>query len=227
MAVIRCPECHSRLTTREQEDRKCDSCGSRLTTSSPPDVPPNDDLYSIEDNPPPPRPKRPIDDVDPEREARLARRRRRSLEEDDIDEPHPAAKYQQLMKEAKSQASTTLFIIAGLMLVCGTIGVFVLGNQQNAAPEEMIVAVALVVGMAIVFAMLGTWALFQPTPPAIIGLIFFIGITILDFAEDPMAAAKGIIFRIIMVILLIKAIGTAMKAREFAPARQPEDDYDD
>ncbi|WP_020471610.1 zinc ribbon domain-containing protein [Zavarzinella formosa] len=135
--------------------------------------------------------------------------------------------HEDLMKQAKKQASITLFVVAALLMVCGTISVVLLGNQENAAEEETIVAVVLVAGMAALFAGLGFWAMYMPIPPATIGLILFIGLSILDIVFEP-AAAKSIVVRVFIVVMLIRAINNAVKASKLAPKqRDYEDDYDD
>ena len=138
-------------------------------------------------------------------------------------EPDPES-HDVLMKQAKKQASVTLFVVAALMMVCGSIAVAFLGNQEGAAPEEIAIGVVLVIGMAAVFAGLGFWAMFMPVPPAIIGLVFFVGITVLDFVGDPAMAVKGIFLRIIIIVMLVKAINTAVKASKVAPKKREYED---
>ena len=133
-----------------------------------------------------------------------------------------------LLKQAKKQAATTLFVVAALMLVCNTVGVLMLGDQQGLEEEEKIIAVVVGVGVAVMFAGLGAWALFMPLPPTIIGLVLFTGLSVVEIVSDPAAIGRGIIIRIVIIVMLVKAINAAVKAGKLPAAdREYEDDFDD
>jgi len=119
------------------------------------------------------------------------------------------------LDKARKQMSGILFAIAALQLVCGVM-LLAIGSRHHRVSGIAVVELA---GIAIVFGSLGLWARYRPLPPAIIGLVLYILLSLLTFAANPALAAKGIGIRVLMVMMLIRAIRTCSKAQY--PAGQP------
>lgn len=132
-----------------------------------------------------------------------------------------------LMRLARKQAANTLFAVAVLLLISGLVTVFVFGDDQGLSDEEKAAELVVFAGLSVTFAGLGFWALFMPIPPAIVGLVLFIGISIIQIAGSPQLAAGGIALRILVVVVLIKAIITAIRASKLAPEERDYDDGED
>jgi hypothetical protein len=79
-------------------------------------------------------------------------------------------------------------------------------------PQARAFMAAVILGIGVIFAGLGTWALFQPLPPSIIGLVLYVLFIVIDFAAAPELVLRGIILRIIIVVALVKAVQAAATA---------------
>jgi hypothetical protein len=118
-------------------------------------------------------------------------------------------------QKARKEASGILFAVAVLQVVCGGIALAILPQMAGVqlTPAEIVVEAVFMVGVAVVFAGLGVWARFQPLPPAILGLILYILLSLGTMAANPELIGKGLVLRIIIIIGLGKAIQSASKAR--------------
>lgn len=202
MARRFCPDCNSALSIRNLELGRCESCGAKIS----------DDIGDSE--------------FEDRKSERVQKKRTRPLR--DADEESDEDNYETLLKQSKKQSSTLLFIVAALTMVCGGLAVFVLGDQPGADPIETVVGIALIACIAAIFAALGFWAMYMPFPPTLIGLILFTGITALDLIADPAMAVKGLIFRIVIFVSMIRALNTAVNVSKLSAkhgARRR--DYDD
>jgi hypothetical protein len=121
------------------------------------------------------------------------------------------------MKQARKEVSGVLFGIAALQLVCGFISVLILpamaAPQVPLPPEAIIFSVCAVVGLGVIYVGLGIWARYHPLPPAVIGLVLYVGVTLLDFLVAPGVILSGIWIKIIILIALIRAVLKAATAR--------------
>jgi len=118
-------------------------------------------------------------------------------------------------RSALNQASGGLFAVALIQLICGGIALAVAPELLGVA-DEILFAVIAVLGLAVVFAGLGVWARFQPLPPAIIGLVLYILATLLDVVmavqqNVPQQATRGVVMKIILIIMLARGVSAANK----------------
>jgi hypothetical protein len=123
------------------------------------------------------------------------------------------------MKQARQHAAGALFAVAVLQLVCGGIALALAPQVLGAplTPEEMAVQIGLMVGVAVVFGCLGAWAMYSPLAPAVIGLVLYLLLLIADVVfmlnADPSLVGRGLVIRIIIVAMLVRAVAAAAKAR--------------
>src|SRR5262245_11424998 len=188
MSADRCPNCQAPLTEREVRERWCNECGTslpELVTTTPNALP----AAGAEDD----RPRR----YDwGERDLSLG--------------PTPE------QGAARKQAATILFLVAALQFVCGGIVVFALsekGPRGEVDPEALAGLIVEWVMITLLCADLGLWALYQPLPPVVIGLVVYVLLWILGAVLDPAAAGRGFILKIAVIVGLVRAIQAAAKAR--------------
>jgi hypothetical protein len=67
-----------------------------------------------------------------------------------------------------------------------------------------------VFGVAVLFVILGLAVHKAPVPCTITGLVLFLGMNALAILADPMNLASGLIFKIIFLVVLVKAVQSAM-----------------
>src|SRR5262245_40840319 len=175
MSADRCPNCQAPLTEREVRERWCNECGTSLP-----------ELVTTTPN------------VLPAAGAEDDRPRRYDWGERDLSlgpTPEQAA--------ARKQASTILFLIAALQFVCGGIIVFALSEKGPRGEVEAEALAGLIVewvGITLLFAGLGWWALYQPLPPVVIGLVVYVLLWLVSAALDPATASRGFILRIAVIV---------------------------
>ena len=144
-----------------------------------------------------------------------------------IDESPEIPTRESMLGLAKKQAALSLFVIAALLLVCGGLSVFIVAERQGNNVTETALAAAVVGAISLVFVGLGCWALRMPIPPAVIGLVLFIGISGLDLLAEPASAARGMFLRIFVAAMLFRAISNAVRAGRLAPSDGVVQEYDD
>jgi hypothetical protein len=125
-------------------------------------------------------------------------------------------------RKALNQSSGALFAVAALQAVCGLIALFALPEAVGVPAEGPAMAIvgAVIVGVAAVFAGLGVWARFMPLPATIIGLVLYVGITLFDLASAPELAYRGVIVKILIIVMLVKAIQAAAKYQRLMRERE-------
>lgn len=69
------------------------------------------------------------------------------------------------------------------------------------------------------FAALAVWAMRAPLIASAIGLVVFVLLHVLEAVADPTSIYKGILMKVIVVAVLVGAIRTALKHREFRQER--------
>jgi len=116
-----------------------------------------------------------------------------------------------VMLERVKKARTAL-IIVGAFQVLGTVFMFALGNTDE-------VTAGIMFGVAAVFFGLAWWASKNPFGAAVVGLVLFVTIHLGDAVLDPTAIYKGIIVKVIVVVILVKAIRDGLAYRAFQKSR--------
>lgn len=113
---------------------------------------------------------------------------------------------QGLDKKIKS-AGTTLYVLAGLSMLSGIIFFFIYNGQAEATAELIAGAV-----IAIIYFLLALWSKKKPVAAIISGLVLFFLVWILTVIADPVNIVSGIIFKIIILVYLIKGMKSAFEA---------------
>ncbi len=115
-------------------------------------------------------------------------------------------------KKAAKKAASALLAVAILQAIFGT---FLIVMAMGEGGLELGPAVLITVyGIAILFFCLYLWARKNPLPAAIVGLVLFVTVHLLDAVADPTAIVRGIVLKIIVVVVLIKAIQAGAKHRQ-------------
>lgn len=70
-------------------------------------------------------------------------------------------------------------------------------------------------GIAGVFAALAVWALKAPLVASVLGLVVFALMHLAEAVVDPTSLMRGIIMKVVVVVVLVGAIRSALKHREF------------
>ncbi len=114
-------------------------------------------------------------------------------------------------KHLKS-ARNLLFLVAALQVLGGIFLIFVLNNMRIPAEAMPMVylSFAIVFGAAIAFLVLGILVPRFPIPATVIALILFITLHAIDALADPTALLRGWILKIIVIVVLVKAIQAAV-----------------
>jgi hypothetical protein len=124
---------------------------------------------------------------------------------------------------ARKKASGILFAIAGIQLVCGGLVLAVAPQVLGlGAPEAVAVAVFMVALTVLVFAGLGWWARYQPLPAAVVGLVLYCGLLLLDIVVDPANLARGFILKAILIWMLIQAVQAGVRYNKLRRANEEE-----
>jgi hypothetical protein len=128
-------------------------------------------------------------------------------------------------KNARGKASGALFAVAAVHLLCGGFVLFAapqfMAGGQAVGPDAVGRTAAILLGIVVVFAGLGVWALSQPLPAAVVGLVLYLLLSIADFAAaaQEKRVVGGIVMRVVFVIFLVQAVVVAGKARKSRPPR--------
>jgi len=117
----------------------------------------------------------------------------------------------QLRKQAK-QACIALFAVAVLQVLAALLLSSVL-RESNPRAASVVLAVLLV--LAAIYTGLGFWARVNPLPAAIVGLVLYVSLVVLDLVADPSSLARGWLIKLLIVIVLAKAVEAGVKYRQF------------
>lgn len=137
------------------------------------------------------------------------------------------------LKKTASKAANALLTVAILQLVFGGILVAVLYGASRVAgrmPPAVIMVFVIVFGVAVIFFGLYFWARVNPLPAAIVGLVIYVTLWVLDIVMSAAAIANappgsrqpgagagpfnGIIIRIIIIAILVRAIQAGSRHRK-------------
>ncbi len=117
-----------------------------------------------------------------------------------------------LARQAK-KAATALLAVALIQLILGGLVVFLLKKELQAA-DAWGLALAEVFGVGTLYLGLFFWARQQPLPPAIVGLVVYVTLQIATAIHvGPEALWKGILVKVIIIVVLARAIGAGVQHR--------------
>ena len=122
---------------------------------------------------------------------------------------------QELAKKTRSAAGA-LLAVAIIQTLVGLLMFFVVKAQVANDPTLEIDPVFFIVlgGVAAIFWGLWFWARKNPLPAAIVGLVLFLTLWFVDILVDPTQIARGIIVKIIVIAVLVKAIKAGAQHRK-------------
>jgi UDP-N-acetylmuramyl pentapeptide phosphotransferase/UDP-N-acetylglucosamine-1-phosphate transferase len=109
-------------------------------------------------------------------------------------------------------ARNMLFIVAGVQLVAGFFSV-----KDQEEPGKTI-SIAIVVGVALIFAGLAFWTKKKPFAALLTALILYGSLLILDAIFEPSSIIKGIILKVAIIVSLISGIRNAKEAEDLKKA---------
>jgi hypothetical protein len=133
----------------------------------------------------------------------------------------------ELQKKVK-KASGALLAVAILQAIFGPVMLMLAKSQaeRQAGPGAVFeirpIAYVIVFGIAIAFFVLWAWSRVQPFAAAIVGLVLFISIWVMDIIADPTMIAKGILIKIIVIVVLSKAIQAGAEHRKLLEQQRRE-----
>jgi membrane-associated HD superfamily phosphohydrolase len=124
------------------------------------------------------------------------------------------------LRRISRKAVTALFAVSILQFLGGILIYFLFkGNRPYDMTQEeyertLNLTLVVVLGLGVIFALLGFWARKAPLPSAIVGLVLFVSVHLLDALVDPTALVRGWLVKIIVIVVLIKAIQAGLKHRQ-------------
>lgn len=134
-----------------------------------------------------------------------------------------AAGHQLLEEDLRKQmkkASTALLVVAILQAIFGPVALMIMKRQaeQEAGPGVVLeiqpFMYVIVFGLAGAFFALWLWSRVNPFAAAIVGLVLFVSLHLLDAVADPSSIMRGILVKIIVVVVLVKAIQAGAEHRK-------------
>jgi hypothetical protein len=130
----------------------------------------------------------------------------------------------QLRKEM-NKASIALLVVAVIQTLLGPVALYMAKSQmEREMGQEVVIQPigwVMVFGIAAAFFALFFWARVQPLPAAMVGLILFVTIHLLDAVGDPQALVRGIIMKVIVIAVLINAIKAAIRYKKLREGMSP------
>lgn len=121
----------------------------------------------------------------------------------------------ELEKQSK-KAFGALLAVGIMQLIFGLIVVGAMNARPGGVGGDNTLVYVTVFGIGVVFLGLAFWARFNPLPAAIIGLALFVTVHLLDAVADPASLAKGFVLKIIIIVVLSKAISAGLKFRQLS-----------
>lgn len=123
----------------------------------------------------------------------------------------------ELQKNLK-KAKNALLAVAIIQTLFGLL-IFGVVKSRLPAGQAPVLLITLF-GIAALFYGLYFWARRSPLPAAIVGLILFITLHLVDAIADPTQLARGLIMKIIIVVMLVQAIQAGVKYKRLLPQLQ-------
>lgn len=124
------------------------------------------------------------------------------------------------LRKQMKKASTALLIVAVLQAAFGPVALMVMKAkaEKDAGPGAVMeiepISYVIVFGLAIAFFGLWLWSRVNPFAAAIVGLVLFVSVHLLDAVADPAQLARGILVKIIVIVMLVQAIKAGLQHRK-------------
>lgn len=114
-----------------------------------------------------------------------------------------------VLKSKTENAAIMLYIVAGLILLSGLIIFFI-----SAQYDESVYIIAVTGILTIAFILLGNWSNKQPVPAIICAMVLYLLLFLFEVFNGVSTLASGLIIRISVVVVLVKALVSALKAKK-------------
>lgn len=115
------------------------------------------------------------------------------------------------------KASGALLIVA-ILQVLGTVLIYFLMSStelgKRASDADRLTVTVVMSAIAVLFFGLYAWSRKNPFPAAVVGLVVFVTIHLADALVDPTTILQGIIVKIIVVAILIRAVKAGVRYRQ-------------
>lgn len=117
----------------------------------------------------------------------------------------------EVLLERVRKARGALLVVAVLQAL-GTVAMLAIGDVDQVTAGAMGLISAVFFGLAY-------WAKNNPFAAAVVGLVLFLSVHLADAVVDPNQIYKGIIVKVIVIVILVKAIRDGLAYREFRKSR--------
>lgn len=111
------------------------------------------------------------------------------------------------------KARSAFLVVGVLQLLAGVLGAVM------APPGAAMFVLGAEVVVAIVFFGLAWWCSKQPFAAAVVGLFVYAGLHTLAALGDPSSIYKGIIVKVIVIVVLVRAVKAGIAYRQFVRSR--------
>jgi hypothetical protein len=125
----------------------------------------------------------------------------------------------ELVKQQK-KAANAMLTVAIIQVFFGIVLYLLLKNAPGvkANPGQLNLVVGMVMGIGVIYFGLYFWARKSPLPAAIVGLVLYVTLMVVDVISDPAAMTRGIIVKIIIIALLAQGIQAGLKHKRLLQA---------
>ena len=137
--------------------------------------------------------------------------------------PSTAAGRQLVSEELKKHLKKAKGALLTVAIIQTIFGALIIGATKATLPAGRTIPPVLIitlVGIAVIFYGLYAWARRSPLPAAIVGLILFVTLHLIDGIVDPTQLARGIIMKVIIITMLAQAIQAGIKYKRLVPQLQ-------
>ncbi|MGZ9124713.1 MAG: zinc-ribbon domain-containing protein [Candidatus Binatia bacterium] len=126
---------------------------------------------------------------------------------------------EELQRYAK-KAKNALLAVAIIQCVFGLIIYGVASANLPSGQSLPPIVLITIFGIGAIFFGLYAWARHSPLPAAIVGLTLFVTMHLVDGLVDPTQFGRGIIMKVIIVVMLVQAIQAGIKYKRLLPQLQ-------
>ncbi len=115
----------------------------------------------------------------------------------------------------KSRSAWGALLAVAILQVIGGIAIYALLNSQGGpAAKGAPMVLFVMLGIGALFFGLAIWARKDPFPAAIAGLVVFVTLHLIEAVMDPPSLVRGIIVKVIVIVVLVNAIKAGAQHRE-------------
>ena len=137
--------------------------------------------------------------------------------------PTTSAGLQFVSEELKKNLKKAKGALLAVTIIQTLFGLIIFGVvKASLRPGQSFPPVLLITlfGIAVIFFGLYLWSRRNPLPAAIVGLTLFVTLHLIDAIADPAQLGRGIIMKIIIVVMLVQAIQAGVKYKRLLPQLQ-------